>query len=63
MQKRGGVGEQGMFNTFNMGIGMMLAVDPAEADLALQTLRESGEKAYQIGRIVKSEEETPGVIL
>lgn len=63
MQKRGQVGEQGMFNTFNMGIGMMLVIDPAQADLALETLRAIGEKAYQIGRIVKSDTETPGVIL
>ncbi len=63
MQKEGDVSEQGMYNTFNMGIGMMVAVSAEQADLAVQVLNEAGEKAYRIGEIVKSEEETPGVIL
>lgn len=63
MQKEGNVEEKGMFNTFNMGIGMMLAVNPEQAALAIEVLKENGEQAYQIGQIVKSEDETPGVIL
>ena len=63
MQQEGGIEEYGMFNTFNMGIGMMLVVDPQDRDQALQILEQAGEKAYCIGQIVKSETETPGVLL
>lgn len=63
MQTEGDVSEHGMFNTFNMGIGMMVAVSAEQAELAVQVLSEAGEKAYRIGEIVKSEEKTPGVIL
>ena len=49
-----------MFNTFNMGVGMSIVVSKAEAELALNTLREAGEDAYIIGEIIKSED---GVII
>ena len=52
-----------MYNTFNMGIGMMVAVDPSEAETALAALKEAGQKAWCIGVIEESKEQTPGVIL
>ncbi|MBQ9009830.1 MAG: phosphoribosylformylglycinamidine cyclo-ligase [Clostridia bacterium] len=54
--KRGGISERDMFNTFNMGVGMSIVVAANEADRALSILREQGEEAYRIGRIVKSDE-------
>ena len=54
--KRGGISERDMFNTFNMGVGMCVIVDKADADKALGILRGQGEDAYVIGEIVKSEE-------
>ncbi len=45
-----------IYNTFNMGIGMVLAVDPTNVDKALNTLNELGEEAYLIGEVVKGQE-------
>ena len=56
----GNICERDMFNTFNMGVGMSIVVSKAEAELALNTLREAGEDAYIIGEIIKSED---GVII
>ena len=54
--KRGGISERDMFNTFNMGVGMCVIVDKADADKALGILGGQGEDAYVTGEIVKSEE-------
>ncbi len=55
MQSLGGIEEKEMFNTFNMGIGMVLAVSREEQQKVLDALEELGEKAYTIGRVVKGE--------
>ena len=49
-----------MFNTFNMGVGMCLAVAGQDAQKALDTLKEAGEDAYALGEIVSGDE---GVVL
>ena len=54
--KKGNISERDMFNTFNMGVGMSLVVSKNEAEEALKSLKESGEDAYIIGEIVKSED-------
>ena len=48
-----------MFNTFNMGVGMVAVVSPEDADKAIETLKANGEDAYILGEIVEGE----GVIL
>ena len=55
LQKRGGIDEHMMYNTFNMGIGMVLALDPADADKAVRALEAAGEKAYVIGSVAAGE--------
>ena len=55
LQKRGGIDEHMMYNTFNMGIGMVLALDPADADKAVRALETAGEKAFVIGSIAAGE--------
>ena len=50
---KGNIPERDMYNTFNMGIGMILAVPAGEADKAMAALAEAGEKAYVIGQVVK----------
>lgn len=55
MQKLGNIEEKEMFNTFNMGIGLVLAVGSEAAEDILQTLKELGEKAYIIGSVAKGE--------
>lgn len=50
--RAGGVPERDMFNTFNMGVGMCIAVAAADAERALAVLREHGEDAYRIGEVV-----------
>ena len=54
--KKGNISERDMFNTFNMGVGMSLVVSKNEAEEALNSLKESGEDAYIIGEIIKSED-------
>ena len=51
----GAIEEKTMYNTFNMGIGMIIAVDSTEADKTLGLLKASGETAYIIGEITSGE--------
>lgn len=51
----GDIEEQMMYNTFNMGIGMVLAVDPVDVDKTMEALREAGEECYVIGSIEAGE--------
>jgi phosphoribosylformylglycinamidine cyclo-ligase len=55
LQKRGGIEEHMMYNTFNMGIGMVVAVDAQDAEAAVQALEAAGEKAFVIGNIIEGE--------
>ena len=56
IQRLGEVPERDMFNTFNMGVGMSLAVSAESADRALEVLRANGVDAYVMGEIVPGEE-------
>ncbi len=49
MQKTGDIEDQMMYNTFNMGLGMIVAVDPADVDKTMEALNAAGEKAYIVG--------------
>lgn len=55
MQKKAGIPERDMYNTFNMGLGMVVAVDAEKADAAVKCLEAAGEKAYVIGTLEKGE--------
>ena len=56
MQKVGGISEHDMFNTFNMGVGMVLTVPAEQADKALEILHANGEpEAYRLGVIAEGE--------
>lgn len=50
LAEKGGVEEKVMYNTYNMGIGMVLAVDPLDAEEAMEAIRQAGEIPYVIGR-------------
>ena len=56
MQKKAGIAERDMFNTFNMGIGMIVAVDSEKASLAIKCLEDAGEKAYLLGELIEGEQ-------
>ena len=49
LAEKGGIEEEMMYNTYNMGIGMVLAVDPSNVDTAMKAVREAGEIPYVIG--------------
>ncbi len=55
IQRDGGVAERMMYNTYNMGIGMVMALDPADADKAVQAVAQAGERACMIGRVESGE--------
>ena len=55
LAKDGNVSEQVMYNTYNMGIGMIIAVDKTDADKALKAVEAVGEKAFIIGEIKDGE--------
>ena len=55
LQEKGEIAEQMMYNTFNMGIGMVVAVDPADTDRAMEAIRAAGDTPYVIGRIEAGE--------
>ena len=56
MQKVGNISEHDMFNTFNMGVGMILAVDKADEEKTLKVLAENGEDAVVLGKITEGGE-------
>lgn len=56
IQKAGNVSERDMFNTYNMGVGMVVIVDKADAETALSVLRANGEDAYVVGSIINSDD-------
>ena len=56
IQATGGIPERDMFNTFNMGVGMVVIASRDSADRALKALAESGCDAYSIGEVVPGEE-------
>ena len=55
IQKKGEIPERDMYNTFNMGIGMILVLPAQQAAQALEILKAAGEQAYQIGQVVSGE--------
>lgn len=52
MQKTGNLEEKMMYNTYNMGLGMVLAVEDTQADQTLAALESAGEKAWAVGEVV-----------
>ena len=55
MARVGNVEEEMMYNTYNMGIGMMVCVDPADVDKAMEAIKAAGDTPYIIGKIVDGE--------
>lgn len=55
MAREGQVEEKVMYNTYNMGIGMILAVDPADADKTMEAIKAAGETPYIIGEVADGE--------
>ena len=55
MAKKGNVDEQMMYNTYNMGLGMIVAVDPADVDKTMEAMRSAGDTPYVVGKIVDGE--------
>ena len=60
IKEKGNIPERDMFNTFNMGVGMSITVANGDKERALEILRASGEDAYIIGSVIKSDE---GVVI
>ncbi|MCM1038030.1 MAG: phosphoribosylformylglycinamidine cyclo-ligase [Ruminococcus sp.] len=55
LQKTGGLEEKMMYNTYNMGLGMVLAVENADVDKTMEAVRAAGETPYRIGEIIAGE--------
>ncbi len=55
MAKKGDIAEEMMYNTYNMGIGMVLALDSADVDQAMKAIREAGEECYVLGTVEEGE--------
>ncbi len=60
MEETAGLSERDLYNTFNMGVGLVLAVDKAKADAIVSHLASLGEKAWVIGEVAKGDQ---GVVL
>ncbi len=55
LAREGDVTEEMMYNTYNMGLGMVVAVDPADVDAAMAAMRAAGDTPYVVGEIVDGE--------
>ena len=55
MQQEGKVEERMMYNTYNMGLGMVLATDPVDADATVAAINAAGEKAYIVGEVISGD--------
>lgn len=60
LRKTGGLEEKMMYNTYNMGLGMVLAVDAADARKTVEALQAAGEQAYLVGEVTSGKE---GVVI
>lgn len=54
LEKEGGISHAEMFNIFNMGVGMILEVRDSDAEKSIDFLRQNGQMAWRIGKVVKS---------
>ena len=57
LQEKGGIEERIMYNTYNMGLGMVLAVSPEQAGEAVEILKAAGEQAWVVGSVEQGERE------
>jgi len=55
LAQKGDIEEKIMYNTYNMGIGMIVAVDPADVDRTMAAMKEAGETPYVIGSVEEGE--------
>ena len=55
MAEKGNVDEHMMYNTYNMGLGMIVAVDPADVDKTMEAMRSAGDRPYVVGKIIDGE--------
>lgn len=55
MQKKGNLEEKMMYNTYNMGLGMVLALDPSDVDKAVAAIEAAGEAVYVVGKVEAGE--------
>ena len=55
LAREGGIAEQMMYNTYNMGLGMIVAVDPADVDKTMEAIKAAGETPYIVGQIEDGE--------
>ena len=55
LAKTGDIEEEMMYNTYNMGIGMVLAIDPADVDKTMEALKAAGETCYELGQVEAGE--------
>ena len=55
LAKKGDIDEHMMYNTYNMGVGMCLAIDPADADMTIAAIEAAGDKAFVLGTVVAGE--------
>ena len=55
LARTGGIEEQMMYNTYNMGLGMILAVDSADVDKTMEAIKAAGDTPYVVGRIENGE--------
>ena len=60
LARTGGIEEKMMYNTYNMGLGMVIAIDKADVDKTMEAIRATGDTPYVVGSIVEGEK---GVIL
>lgn len=55
LAEKGDIAEEMMYNTFNMGLGMVLALDPADVDKAMEAIRAAGDVPYVVGHVEAGE--------
>ena len=55
LQEKGGLEEKMMYNTYNMGLGMVLALDGNQAGQAMEAIRAAGETPYIVGHVEAGE--------
>ncbi len=57
LKRTGDIDDKMMYNTYNMGLGMVIAVDPADVEGAIKAIEAAGEKAYLVGEVINGNKE------